>query len=188
MIPSCLSTFRRPLRLGVFARNSFFFLLAKTQSRKEIVPNSLPLTYFAACPAELRVPRGGFFILAETQRRKEIVVRSVCLPEAFAAWRLCAQFFFFCSRQDAEPAPQNCGSAAADFFSRRDAETCLRRTGAKKLWSARYDFRRPLRLGVFASYFFSFLFSQSLPIRRGGQDAKSQLGQLPLDKGVRGII
>ena len=46
--------------------------------RKEIVSNSLLLFYFAACPAELQVRRGGFFLLAKTQSRKEIVVQYYC--------------------------------------------------------------------------------------------------------------
>ena len=85
-----------------------YLVLAKAQSRKEIVANSLHLPYFGACPAELWVRRGGFFF---AQRRR----------------------------------------------------------GAKELLSARYDFRRPLRLGVFAAcpaelrgalFFFSFFFAQ----------------------------
>jgi hypothetical protein len=50
----------------------FFFLLAKAQSRKEIVPPSLRLGGFAACPAELRGANNFFFFYsrkdAETQR------------------------------------------------------------------------------------------------------------------------
>jgi hypothetical protein len=38
----------------------------------------LLLFYFAACPAELQVRRGGFFLFAKTQSRKEIVVQYYC--------------------------------------------------------------------------------------------------------------
>jgi hypothetical protein len=68
------------------------------------------LSYFAACPAELRGAILFFFSqrrrdLPAVGRRKEIVVHlsalssclPVCLPEAFAALRLCAPYssFFF---------------------------------------------------------------------------------------------
>ena len=36
--------------LATLRAKYFFLFLAKTQSRKEIVPNSLRLPYFAACP------------------------------------------------------------------------------------------------------------------------------------------
>jgi hypothetical protein len=70
---------------------SFFYFLAKTQRRKEIVvarydfrrplqpapQNCWGLPCFAACPAELRGAKYFFlfFLRAKAQRRKEIVVQ-----------------------------------------------------------------------------------------------------------------
>ena len=69
--------------------------------RKEIVSNSLLLFYFAACPAELQVRRGGFFLFAKTQSRKEIVVHLSVLTSCLPAGGLCglaslrAKYFLF---------------------------------------------------------------------------------------------
>ena len=102
-----------PLRRGLgglFSSRKDAEPACRQTGRKEIVPNSLRLPYFAACPAELRVRRGGFFF---AQRRR----------------------------------------------------------GAKELWSARYDFRRPLRLGEpFSSAAADFLLTKTQrPARRGGR-------------------
>ena len=47
-----------------------YLVLAKMPSRKEIIPNSLRLPYFGACPAELRVRRGGFFFAPRRRAAK----------------------------------------------------------------------------------------------------------------------
>ncbi len=73
------------------------------------------------------------------------------------------QASLLCCFPTLRPAPQNCGSAAADFFFSQ------RRRGAKKLWSARFDFRRPLRLSYFARYSFFLLAKMPSPARRGGR-------------------
>ena len=110
-LASCLSS--AAADLAILCALLFFFL-EKTDSRKGIVSNSLHLTYFGACPAELWVRRGGF------------------------------------------------------FFAHR-------RRGAKKLWSYRYDFRSPLRLGVFARPFIFFLAETHRPVRRGQAQRKTRL-------------
>ena len=101
------------LREGLFSSRKDAEPACRQTGRKEIVPNSLRLLYFAACPAELRVRRGGFFF---AQRRR----------------------------------------------------------GAKELWSARYDFRRPLCLPYFAACLAElrgaiFFFFAQRPVRRGGR-------------------
>jgi hypothetical protein len=83
---------------------------------------SLGLNFWSSCqPKALAASRAKYFFLLsqrpacgrQAQRRKEIVVRSVWLPEAFAPSLLCVTNYFF-------------------FFS---AKTCLRKAGAKKLWT-----------------------------------------------------
>jgi len=54
-------------------------------SRKEIVPNSLRLPYFAACPAELRVRRGGFFLFSsrkDAEPQRSLLFLASCRPDA----------------------------------------------------------------------------------------------------------
>ncbi len=106
------------------------------------------------------------------------------------------QASLLCCFPTLRPAPQNCGSAAADFIleepqspacgrqAQRNSPQFFvpsllcelfffffsqRRRGAKKLWSARFDFRRPLRLSYFARYSFFLLAKMPSPARRGGR-------------------
>ena len=101
------------------------------------------------------------------------MVRSVWLPEALAAWRLCELFFFSC--KGAEPACRQTGhkeiipnSLHLTYFGACPAELRVRRggffsrRGAKEWWSARYDFRRPLRPACGRQAWRAFL------VRRGG--------------------
>jgi hypothetical protein len=127
-----LSAAADSLRLGGFARQLFFFPLAKAQSRKEIVSTSrfsflvscflllligcrrpLRLPYFAACPAELR---GAilFFLLYS---------RKACPPRRTGA-KTCPPRW----------AQRNCGSlgltsGGLGFFAACPAEIRVRRGG-----------------------------------------------------------
>jgi hypothetical protein len=77
----------------------------------------------------------------------------VCLPEAFAALR--ANYFYLLSQ---------------------------RRRAAKKLWFARFDFRRPLRLGVFARHILFFFFIIAKVQRNCGLLGLNSVGREPARK------
>ena len=147
---------------------------ARLGGRQKIVPNSLRLPYFASyffsfffsqrrraakeCKALNNFLLWGNFNLLLLWSnifflRKGVVVRSVWLPEALAAWRLCELFFFSC--KGAEPACRQTGhkeiipnSLHLTYFGACPAELRGRRggffsrRGAKEWWSARFDFRR----------------------------------------------
>lgn len=93
-----------PLRRGLgglFSSRKDAEPACRQTGRKEIVPNSLRLPYFAACPAELRVRRGGFFFAQRRRGAKELWSARYDFPPrrtGFAAWRLCELFFFYSSK------------------------------------------------------------------------------------------
>ena len=175
---------------------------ARRGGRQKIVPNSLRLPYFASyffsfffsqrrraakeCKAlnnfllwgnfNLLLQRSNIFFFAQG-----VVFRSVWLPEALAAWRLCELFFFRAKPQSRKEIVPN--SLRLPYFAACPAELRVRRggfffaqrrRGAKELWSARYDFRRPLCLPYFAACLAElrgaiFFFFAQRPVRRGGR-------------------